>query len=281
MMKTRQQVFQLCQVLQKQGETPTVAKVYRLMGADVSYWHVVKAVMAFKADASQTNDQMQASETELPSTKAAFPSSNIIYQALKKHREQSDEQITLGIHQAIKSQIDAYLQQQFDTYDIQIKQLQTKNQHIEVQYYGLKGRYEALQQEYEALKESHYQLQQEQQQLKQQVKKTAPGVTSEQKPVTVKDYLTQLDGIQSEQAVAYDAKKGYLVVRAPGKHPVVKELRKGVSSFQLQAQYVEYDYQSKLWWIHGFTLATLRLFDRNKFVMSNEAAHILQVWQQG
>ncbi len=281
MMLTQKKVNEVCQMLKRDGNGITIAKVRALLDKRYSFFTLADKVILFK------NDPKLAQEVADKELKLIERADKGLFEHTYDAIESADKtldlklddkkSVSLLLAESLQSYIDQSIEKNTNTHQAKAKKIQLNNDHMEVQYFGLRARYQKLLSHYNTLKDEHYHLEQAFQNLK-AGKRTFEDENADKERNTIvqmRDVNLQLSLLKGECCAGYDPKHKQIVVKLPAKHKLIKELEKGVRSIHLRANAV-YDFASKLWLLDSFEAKTINLLTRNNFVISKELALVLR-----
>lgn len=276
-MPSQYQVNEICQMLKRDGQEVTIAKVCKFLDKHYSFFEVADKVLLYKEDAKKAEKVAKEEISHKPKTSVQglgmLLDQVLLSCALPEHKK-----IALNLKEKLQDYIDQEIKAKIHKYKHEIKKLRQKNDHLEVNYYGFKARFGQLMQEQKLLKEQNYLLQQQLQKVKVLKNHRITEESQQQRPAQVRDYKTQITLLNADFCAVYDTKKQSIVVKMPLKHKLEREFQKGMHSMYLRANAV-YDFATKLWFLDQFEAKTINLLVRNNFVISKELAYILQKLQ--
>ncbi|WP_119343783.1 hypothetical protein [Facilibium subflavum] len=276
-MVTQKQVNEACQMIKRDGDAITVAKVRTLLGKKHSFFELADKVLLYKDDPDLAKKIAQSEKSAACNKTKETGMVGVIDQVLKDHDVAMHEALAFKLsevlHHDIKKRISHQTKQCQDT----LLKVRRANDHIEVRYYGLKARFDALVQTHQKLEEEHYKLQQALQNALAR-RKNYQNEIEDNKPVQMRDYQAQMSLLEGNCCAGYDPRRKQIVVKVPVKHKLIKEFEKGQNSIHLRAD-ATFDFASKYWFLDGFEAKTIQLLMRNDFVISKELSTVLQYLQ--
>ena len=278
----QKKVNEICQMIKRDGQSITVANVRKFLDKKLSYFEVADKVLLYKEDPKKAQE-VAKKEADKVAEKPADGVYQLIEQCFAKHDKTqafSDiSQLKLNLIDVVNSHMGKEVKNKTRHIEQRLRKLQQKNDHAEVQYYGLYARFQELNTQYELLQDAHYKLQQEHQYALSKATIRKSSEDKAQKPAKMRDYQTQMSLLKSDCCAVYDIERQQIIVKAPVKHKIVRELEKGSRSFQLLANSV-YDFSTKCWILDSFEAQTINLLVRNQFVISKELSYVLHLLQK-
>lgn len=277
-MLSQHQVNEVCQMLKRDGQEISIAKVRKFLDRHYSFFDVTDKVLLYKENPDKAREVAKKEvikTTETPVQGLGAVIDRVLLScALHEHK-----QIALNLKEKLQNYIDEEIKLKVHQCELQLKKICQKNDHLEVNFYGMQARLRQLIEDQKALKEQNYLLQQQLQKAQTQKHYRAAEESNQQKPAQIRDYQTQMTLLNTECCAVYDVQKQSIVVKLPPKHKLEKEFQKGVNSMYLRANAV-YDFSTKYWFLDQFEAKTISLLVRNNFVISKELAYVLQKLQE-
>ncbi|WP_440682837.1 hypothetical protein [Cysteiniphilum halobium] len=276
-MLSQSQVNEVCQMLKRDGQEITIAKVRKLLNKHYSFFDVADKVLLYKEDAKKAEKAAKEELVQSPE-KTVQGLGSVIDKVLLSYALCEHKDIVINLKEKLQAYIDQEIKAKVHKYEHEIKKLRQKNDHLEVNYYGSKAKFDQLIQEQKLLKEQNYLLQQQLQKAQVSKNHRVTEESKQQRPAQVRDYQTQMTLLNADCCAVYDVQKQSIVVKMPPKHKLEREFQKGIHSIYLRANTV-YDFATKFWFLDQFEAKTINLLVRNNFVISKELAYVLQKLQ--
>ncbi|WP_116963260.1 hypothetical protein [Fastidiosibacter lacustris] len=276
-MLSQRQINEACQMLKRDGQEISIAKVRKLLQGHYSFFDVADKVLLFKENPDKARELAKKEviiEDKRPNGLAYVIDQVLLTCALHEHK-----QITLNLKDKLQNFVDAEIKSKTHDYEHKLRKLRQKNDHLEVNFYSLQTRILQLIETQNVLKEQNYSLQQQLQKALAQKNYRLPEEQNTQKPAQIRDFQTQISFLKADCCAVYDIEKQRIVVKLPPKHKLEREFQKGLNSIYLRANAI-YDFEMKCWFLDQFEAKTINLLVRNNFVISKELAYVLQKLQE-
>ncbi|MFZ9035617.1 MAG: hypothetical protein ACO2ZM_05825 [Francisellaceae bacterium] len=272
-MVTQDQVNTICQMINRDGDEITIAGVRNLLSMPCSYVELADKVLLYKSNPSQAIEIAKKEHIDGSSLKKPKALMGLIDEHVSRHLPEEHQHLALNLSAAIMHYVEDEIESKIQDLTTELKKTRLLNDHLEVKYYGIKGRFDELNQQFRRLEEAYYQLSQKYQNLENGKKNYQHDQTDELPAPKFRDYQTQLSLLEGECLAVFDPEKKQIVIRVPATHSLTRELHKGLRSIHLKANAV-YDFTTRLWMLDDFELKTVNLLIRNKFVISKELSLI-------
>lgn len=277
-MLSQYQVNEVCQMLKRDAQEITIAKVRKLLGKHYSFFDVADKVLLYKEN-SKKAQEIAKKETIKIEEKPVQGLGLMVEQALVACAVSEHRVLALSLKEKLQNYIDQEIKKRVDQYALQSKKILQKNDHLEVNFYGARARLQKLSEDQKLLKEQNYLLQQQLQKVQTQKNYRIAEESHMQRPVQVRDYQTQIVLLNTDCCAVYDVQKQNIVVKMPPKHKLEREFQKGIHSIYLRAHAI-YDFVTKYWFLYQYEAKTINLLVRNNFIISKELSYILQKLQE-
>lgn len=273
---SQHQINQICETLKHNGQEITIAKVYKFLNNNASFIDIADKVILYKKNLKKAQE---VAKNEIVTNLPKASDLDLIIEkivSLNSSIHHDHKQLTLlNLKMELKYYINSKINNKIHKYKLETKKIRQKNDHIEVNFYGMQAQLIQLKKHQKLLKEENYLLQQKLRKIQTQKEASKENTNLQHKIVQVRDYKTQMNLLKTDCCATYDLTTKSIVVKIPPKHRLEREFQKGINSIYLRSNAV-YDFSTKYWFLDQFEARTINLLIRNNFVISAELAYILQ-----